>query len=376
MKKLIFSTLLTASLVFSAHSQEKLSGHIYGGWIFPQNDFTEADYDGNKPNLAVGVGMGYQIAPALTIRGDVMAGQMDGNHALYFYETSLYEMKLGLDFNVIKLFNRDYEKIKLNVHTAPGLMFYSARRYDINTRVKLTESPLPNEKALSPNFILAYGGSIGIALSKTLDLNIGYANRYVDDAEWMDANSSGDYTDYYGMATLGFTYYLKSDKDPTKVEVDKKAYADLNKKVANLESEVGEMENQGERIAELEMSNQEKAMRIKQLEEELDSAKTNYTTDMATTTSGNATNAGGTPDAEAILATPQYRIIVASLPTRAMAQRWIDRSTIDKSEMIVAYIEDLNTYRVIYKSFPTFAAARKEMLSIKSTIPDAWVVEF
>lgn len=375
MKRLTFSALLTASLTFTGFSQEKLSGHLYGGWLIPQNDFIHADHEGNKPNLAVGVGMGYKIAPALTLRGDLMVGNMDGNHEIYYYETSLYEAKLGLDFNVIKLFNKDYEKVKLNAHFAPGMAFYSARMYDRDTRVKLIESPVPTEKALSPNFILAYGGSVGIALSNKLDVNVGYANRFVDDVDWMDANRSGEYNDFYGMATLGFTYYLKSDKDPTKVEVDKKDYADLNKKVANLESEVAESEDQGERMAQLEMSNQEKTMRINQLEAELDSARTNFTTDVATTSSA-TTDDSAPADADAILATPQYRIIVASLPTRTMAQRWIDRSNLDQSEMVIAYIEDLNTYRVVYKSYDTFPAARKEMLNIKRAVPDSWIVRF
>ncbi|WP_417589134.1 hypothetical protein [Owenweeksia hongkongensis] len=372
MKKLLLPTLLATCAIFSAQAQEKLSGHLYTGWLFPQNDFIHSDYEGNKPNLAVGAGIGYQIAPALTLRGDFMAGNMDGNHEIYYYETSLYEAKLGLDFNVIKLFNKDYEKIKLNLHVAPGMMYYSAKMYDIDTREKLVESPVAGEKALSPNFILAYGGSVGIALSPKLDLNLGYSNRFVDEVEWMDANQSGDYSDYYGMAQVGFTYYLKND--PSKVQVDKKAYADLNKKVANLEQTVSESEANGERIAELEMSNQEKAMRIQTLEAELDSAKTNFSTQMATTTV--ETEPQTPANAEAILGEPQFRIIVASLPNRVMAQRWIDRSNLDKSGMVVAYIENLNTYRVVYKSFPSFAAARKELLNIKGSIPDAWIVEF
>lgn len=372
MKKLFFPTLLAGCTFFTAQAQEKLSGHLYSGWLVPQNDFIHADYEGNKPNLSVGVGMGYEIARSLTLRGDLMAGQMDGNHEVYYYETNLYEAKLGLDFNVIKLFNKDYEKIKLNAHVAPGLAFYSARMYDIDTREKLVESPIPSDKSLSPNFILAYGGSVGIALTPKLDLNIGYANRFVDEVEWMDANKSGDYSDYYGMAQIGFTYYLKTD--PSKVEVDKKAYADLNKKVANLEQEAKDTEANEERIAELEAANKTKTQRIDELEAELDSAKTNYTTAMATTTIAAKNQAPA--DAEAILGEPQYRIVVASLPNRAMAQRWIDRSTLDKSGMVIAYIENLNTYRVVYKSFPTFESARKELLTIKGSIPDAWVVKF
>lgn len=380
MKKLVFSTLFTLTLAFTALSQEKLSGHTYAGWLLPQTDFTQADHDGNKPNLAVGVGMGYQFAPALSLRGDFMTGSMDGNNGTYFFETTLYEAKLALDMNIIRLFKKDYEKIKLNFHVGPGLAFYSSKAYDEATRSKVTESPIPTEKALSPNFVLGYGGSVGIALGKKLDLTVGYVNRYVEDAEWLDAYRSGEFSDHYGMVTAGFTYHLKTYKDPTKVEVDKKAYSDLNSKVSNLEGEVAECEDNQERLSELEMSNKEKDMRIEQLEKELDSAKTNYTTAMATTTSAATSASGGQAPsneaAQAILSTPQYRIVVASLPTQAMAQRWIDRSTLNKSGMIIAYVQDLNTYRVIYNSYDSFPAARKELLNIKSQIPDAWVVKF
>ena len=59
-----------------------------------------------------------------------------------------------------------------------------------------------------------------------------------------------------------------------------------------------------------------------------------------------------------------------------MAQRWIDRSTLDKSEMVIAYIPDLNTHRVIYRSYDTFESARKEQQRIKIMIEDAWIIRF
>lgn len=375
---MIRTTILTSFLVLitlSASAQEKLSAQVYGGMMFPYNDFTQKDYVGYKPNLALGMGVGYQLGPYFRLRGDLASGILNGNNVNNYYETNIYEGQLGVDINVIRFFNKDYEGIKLNIQGGVGMMWYYARLYDRATSAKLVESPVRGERTMSPNAILSYGANLSLPITPKLDFNLGFNNRFVEDADWMDAQKSGDYTDSYGMAQVGLTFYLKSDKDPTKIEIDKKRYDDILASRDSLSEKVEKSEANSERVAELEMMNEEKATRIQQLESTLDTIKEKLASASVATVQ-RQTSTGAPADAEAILASEQYRIVVASLPTEVMAQRWISRSSLDKSQMVVAFIPDLNTYRVVYMSFDTFAAARKELLGVKAVVSDAWIAKF
>lgn len=369
-------TLLTLSFIFLSFplfSQQKLSANIYTGWLFPNNDLTQTDYVGYQPNLAVGAGMGYDLAPFLRLRGDLMYGSINGNDKNTYYQTNIFEPQIGFDLNLIRIFNPKFEKIKLNAQAGTGMLFYHGTLYNRNSRQKIAESPLPDQKSLSPNGFISYGLNVGIALTPKLDLNLGMLNRYVINAPWMDVTKSGDYTDMYGMASIGFTYYLKSDKDPNSIEIDKKKYNSMLADMDSLKGQNNTNEADKERIAQLEMENQEKDVRIHGLEATLDSIKN---APRVGTVPGKTASVNAPANASEVLATPAYRIIVASLPARQMADRWIERSNLDKSEMVVAYVQNLNTYRVIYKSFSTYEAARKELQNIKSTIPDAWIIKF
>lgn len=371
-RTLVLATLFTFTTL-SLHGQEKLSGAIYGGVLFPHNDFNQTDYVGYKRNWAVGINMGYQVGSFIRLRGDINTGLLNGNNATNYYETDIYEASLGADFNLIKLFAPDYNMVKLNIQGGVGMMMYSARLYNRATSQKVVESPIRGVRTFSPNAIVVYGANLSFEITPKLDFTLGYTNRYTDAVDWMDGQKSGDHTDTYGMGQVGFTFYLKKDEDPTKIEIDKKRYNNLLATQDSLGKQLDQREVNQEKLAELEMANEEKSVKIRMLESEIDTLKKNLIAKVDTAITKPAPFAA---NASAVLAQEQYRVVVASLPTREMAQRWIDKSRLDKSEMVIAYIEDLNTYRVVYKSFDTYPAARKELLSIKPTVSDAWVVKF
>ncbi len=373
MIKTITLSLLIAFGSISLFAQEKLSGQIYGGFLRPYNDFTQSDYVGYKRNFAVGIGMGYQVGSLLRLRGDIATGLLNGNDAVNYYETNIYEGQLGVDFNVVKVFNKEYDGFKFNLQGGVGMMMYAARLYDRATGDKIVESPVRGVRSFSPNAILTYGANVSFPITPKLDLNLGYTNRWTEDVDWMDGQKSGDHTDTYGMMNVGFVFYLKSDKDRSKIEIDKR---ELDRVIAQKDS-LGQAAERGqksvERVAELEMEAQEKQVRIAQLESEVDTLTARLEAETDTIP---RTPPANPADADAILANEKYRLVVASLPTEAMAQRWIDKSKLDKSEMVIAYISDLNTYRVVYKSYDSYPAARKELLNIKPMVSDAWVVKF
>lgn len=70
----------------------------------------------------------------------------------------------------------------------------------------------------------------------------------------------------------------------------------------------------------------------------------------------------------------QWRVVVSSMPSRELADKFISRHKIPGAN--VAYVDKLNTYRVVYASFPELSDAQVEFGMIKSDFPDAWLVYF
>ncbi|MEQ9262390.1 MAG: SPOR domain-containing protein [Owenweeksia sp.] len=368
MRHFILTLFIILTVSYGYKAQESLSGHLNTGLIIPFTDFTESSFRGTKPNVLISAGLGYQFnVPNLRLRGDITAATIDGDDNVFFHETTFYEGLLSLQYNIVPLFSDS--KFKLYLTGGAGGVFYYSKLYDIKTRSLVAESPNPAEQSLSFNPVLAGGIEMGYPISDNLEINLGFTERAVLFNDYIDAYKSGDFNDLYGSLTAGLTFYLKDKKDKSKVELDRSKY---NQLISTIDSLEGASNNGNpEDIAKLEMEKREKDLRIQMLENELDSMRAKVV--KLDTEKRNMPQA---PDAEQLLSRPQYRLIVASLPSRAMAQRWMDRSSLDKSEMIIIYVEDINTYRVIYKSYDSYSAARKEQQQIKSVVSDAWIKKF
>jgi predicted RNase H-like nuclease (RuvC/YqgF family) len=196
---------------------------------------------------------------------------------------------------------------------------------------------------------------------------------------WVDAFNSGT-NDMYGIVTAGLTYYLKSDRDKKKIEVDPNKYDALKLKADSAATIGNKLNRQSEKVATLEMSNQEKDMQIELLNQSVDSLKTMPRTAVANYSSGN--NQMGVPQrttsrqASTDLGATMWRVVIVSSPSEAGAQKFIDRSRLNKDYMQIAYIEKLDTYRVIYKSASTLAEAKDYRTEAREYYSDAWVAKF
>ena len=139
-----------------------------------------------------------------------------------------------------------------------------------------------------------------------------------------------------------------------------------------------------EKVARLEMSNQEKDMQLEMMRSELDSIKANPVVvtkevkpgkgERMVVREAGSDQAAGTGNAD--LGPVRYRVVVVSSPSQAGAQRFIDRCKLDKSEMMIAYIEKLDTYRVIYKSSESLDSAKKAAQEARQYYSDAWIAKF
>jgi hypothetical protein len=370
MRFLTITLSLFCLLSFNANAQKKLSGHINTGLLFPFNDFSDNSFRGVKPNSFVSIGLGYDLPKDFRLRGDLNAGLLNGDNNIAFYETSFYEAHLFAEYNVLKLID-SYKKSKfqVNVNAGTGLIFYYSKLYDITTRARIAESPNPAESSYSANPMLTAGFNLGYAITPNLNIHLGYTQRAILFNDFMDAFDNGDANDYYGGLNVGMSFTFKKVKDKTKVEVDKKRYNNMIATIDSLDKAASKASP--EKMARLEMESQEKDLKISALESTIDSMNTR----VASVGTDRPGQSNASADAEAILSNVQYRIIVGSMPTRELAQKWISRSNLDQSEMVVVYVEDIDTYRIIYKSYDSFAAAKKELPSVKSSVPDAWIIK-
>lgn len=351
----------------NSQAQNKISAHLNTGLHFPQNDFSDNSFQGVKPNTFVSGGLGYVLADNFRLRGDLGMGLINGDNGISFYETTLIETAIFAEYNILPFIVLS-DKFEFYINGGTGLVSYQAKLYDMATRDLVVESPNPGDPSYSINTMLSGGFNAVYSLTPNLAVNLGYTQKVMLFNDYMDAFENGGSGDFFASLNVGLIATFKDVKDKSKVEIDKKKYRGLISTIDSLD-DVAKNGNP-EKMAKLEMESQEKDLKIRSLEIKIDSMETRVVT-----VNSESPRPQAAPDAEAILATAQYRIIVASMPSRERATRWINKSSLDKSGMVVLYVDDIDTYRIIYKSYPTYAAAKKDLPNVKSVISDAWIIK-
>jgi hypothetical protein len=388
MKKVTFLSIFGFLLSSGLMAQEKISINLEFGLGVPFVELNNNSFAGYKPNLGISGGIGYQFDKASRLRGDVVAGQFNGNNSTYYFQSQSYEGSLSYEYNILHLFGPVSSNFKLNGRIGVGAGVMNSNLYDLTTRTRVREVPnVGTGSSYSLQTFVLAGANAGIPITNKIDLNIGYAHRILWFQPWVDAYDPNSF-DTYGYFTAGLTFFLKSDRDRSKIEVDPKKFDALKMKADSSDAFAAQASRSNEKVARLEMSNQEKDMQLAMLRSEVDSLKANpvVVTKEVSKPSGGSRSAG-TPAASvpvssggdagsADLGPVQYRVVVVSSPTQAGAQRFIERSKLDKSEMKIAYIERLDTYRVVYKSSSDIDDAKAARAEARKYYADAWIAKF
>jgi hypothetical protein len=379
--KRIFTLLSALLLCGGLQAQEKLSANVGLGLGVPYVKLDQTDYIGYKPNLALTGGLGYQLDKYFRVRGDILYGYLNGNDDLTYFQSNIGEANLALEVNILRYLD-DNTNFKFNLVGGVGMGVLHSNLYSRASRNRIQEIPSNRNGTYSLMWHTIGGANIGIPLSPKLDLNMGYHHRFSEDNDWLDATDSPE-LDSYGMVKLGLTFHLKHVIPKGKVEVDKKRYQNLRQTADNLKGELEVQDNMKEKVARLEMNVQEKDLMISDLQSKVDNLQQlkdkREVASVDEMPAGAPSRRGATPSEkqrQASLGKKQYRIVVASLASRSMAERYRSNSNLDKSEMITVYVEKVDSYRVIYKSRPTYPAAKKELQSVKRKVPDAWIAKF
>jgi len=381
MKKLYYLLTVALLTIGALSAQDKLSGNFEIGLGMPFVQLDQSNYLGYKANLAVNAGIGYQLDASSRLRVDAIAAQFNGNNDDVFYQTQTFEGSLSYEYNVVHLFDPK-SNFKINGRAGLGAGLMNANLYDRDTRQRIAEVPAQtvDGSAYSLNTFILLGANTGIPLTNKLDLNIGYAHRVLLFQPWLDAFNSSSF-DMYGFVTAGLTYYLKSDRDKSKIEVDPKKYNALKTSADQADEVSAKLDRQAEKVATLEMSNQEKDMQIDLLNQKVDSLnsmprmtkKEELASGLSNSGTGNSKNYR---KASTDLGPEAFRVVIVSSPTEMGAQKFINRSKLDTEDMQIAYIQELDTYRVIYKSTSNLSEAKKFRTDARKYYSDAWIGKF
>lgn len=358
-KATLIGTFLLAALF--ANGQEKLAltagighAHLFG-------DITANEQQNNRLNAAAFADLQYDLNKYLSVRARLRTGMMDGQEFGLYYETTFIEPALYLDFNILPLFGKE-SKYRAVIGAGAGWgLLYSKLTNTLTDAVKSVPS---NNKAFSNSPSLNITGMVSVPIVRKVDLRAGYDLGMQVGNDYYDGHKSGNSNDFTGFAWVGLSFSLRDELKKGEMKVQKSRYDELNNQVAEAK-EQAQMEK-----AKADMRVKEKDLQIAALRNELDSLRANA----AKVAEAPAPEEG--VRAEDALKEESWRIIIGSYPSRALAQQFIDRTSLDKSGMFIAHIESLNTYRVVYKSYPSQNAAQKDLPEARSVVADAWIVKF
>jgi hypothetical protein len=367
MKKI---TLLIAAfcLSYASNAQEKLTIQGQTGLALPYTDVKDFSYTGLNHNIILGTGLGYYLDEnnQSRIRFDLMAGKMASSSDLVAWDNQFFETNVSFEYNILSLIDEG-TKFKLNLRAGVGMAIFTARAIDRQTRVLISEVPanFNSQRAFEWGNFGLLGANFSFPLSERLALDLGYNHRFMF-SQNLDALPSSS-NDTYGVVTVGLTASLKSGKNPKTVEIEPEVLNDLRTRVKVYESL--ESERESERISNIEMQNLELGAQVELLKNEIDSIK--LSKDQA---NKEANTSDVLLDMPANVA--KFRVVVASLATKARAEQFVVKSGLSMSDVEIFYIDNIKSYRVVIGSSDKRAEADQILKRAKNAFKDAWLAQF
>jgi hypothetical protein len=366
MKKIVilFAIFSCTPLITRAQDwEEKVSTQMNIVYLWPFTDVSGNQHDFNRFNIGLNIGISYDLNERTSIRGSWLIGTMDGESGIYS-ETFLTEPSLLLDYNIMPWLNED-SKLKWNISGGVGLIFFYSRLYSApgsNSRLldrHPRDSPYSSALTGTAGSQLQYPITDQISLQLSSSMKFLYANDYLDAYE-------NNASDAFATIELGAVIRLGKSVKESEVLVDKASFNALSIAEKNAREELSATRSQ------YEVDMRKKNMRITALQNSVDSLRAEKTKRILEAPVDTQIVETSVPNNDA----PMWRVVIGSFPTQARAQQFVDRVNLDNSEMQILYVEEYNTFRVIYKSFSSSAAALKARGDARKVIEDAWVIKF
>lgn len=334
--------------------------------------YGDSDFDHPTKTLSPGVGMTiqYGITDYLRAYGDLTFGSANGGNEFFYYENQHLQGLTGLQLDAVKAFGGD-SKLGIYGDIGFGWNFGQSESREVSTG-RLRRVPAQGAFTNAP--VLAGGGGISYSISNQVDLYGGYRTAWLYDNDWADGFQSGDYSDWLGQISIGVRFAI--DGHDKKVKIDQSEYNELVNARKQAESE------RDEAIADLESARNQYDAQIEDMynvlsimNNNIDSLKQKITV-LKQSDRGESTfdvqNEDGTVTPGANL----WRIVIGSFPNAESARAFAGRAVAGEGEYEVVFIEDLETYRVVYKSYSSLSLAREDLTEVREQVPDAWIIKF
>ncbi|GCD76712.1 hypothetical protein JCM31826_01940 [Thermaurantimonas aggregans] len=338
-------------------------------------------YSRYKINASLIPEVGYQFNDKFYAGAMLYVGILNGANANRYFESTYFAPSLVGRFNFLPYISNS-SKMRLEVEGGLEVLSYYTTLYNRITNAKILQVP-SNRGSLS----FAPGGFGGlrvtIPLNNYLGLSGGYRFHLVNNP-WIDGVKSNpdEFLSFLHDFNVGFRLSLENMLKKNEVRVDRKKYQNLNAQLNDLQ------QNQQRLTASNEAKLKEKDNRILALTKENDSLRAYIASlnieeeddsksgQIVTTSGGKVRGDKKQIDPMEAVKNKAFRIIVGSFPTQLMAQTYMEKSPLNNPDMFVVYVEDLKTYRVVYKSYPTRDAAMKDLGKVRESVKSAWIIYF
>ncbi|WP_125039465.1 SPOR domain-containing protein [Schleiferia thermophila] len=381
MKNMLHSVTLLLSVFFSTLNSIAQHGHfvVSSTISFLQNSspLDSREFARYKLNTALTPEIGYQFNDNFYAGAFLSVGILNGADITRYYETTFFSPGVNGRFNFMPLIS-NRTKVRLEADAGLQVLSFYGTLYNRNSNARLSQVPANrNTLSFGPGGYL--GARMAFPVSKSLGVTVGYRwhvlnNPWIDLVKKTTDESFSFIHDVHVDLRLSLENMLKGNE----VRVDRKKYQNLNTQLQDLQ------QNQQRLVASNEARLKEKDDQIVAMAREIDSLRAYIASmperetdsDMAPAVSSSTRSPGKQVDPMDAVKTKAFRIVVGSFPTQLMAQSYMEKSPLNNPDMFVVYVEDLKTYRVIYKSYPTREAAAKDLGKVRESVKTAWIIYF
>ena len=289
-------------------------------------------------NSGMGAGIVFDVSNSLDIEAklSVLSTQQNG-----VFSTKLVPFEFIGHYNLLSQIDWN-TKLKFNADIAIGSGL---------TSTKSNNSSVTN--AYGFNEHLGLGASISAPLLGQSNLILGFRQTaFIKD---IDANSNGlDYLSrFYAGLAIGLGKDIKAEK----------ILADEMKKAEKLTASIKETQEENEALKnKISNLNTQHQRDIAALQDEIKALQSNQEQERKNTTK-----------TELTLVSKKYSVIIGSYPSESSATQFISNLTLDAE---IVYVDGLDTYRVVYSSHDSLAAARAALKEAKGIVETAWIAVY
>lgn len=341
---------------------QRLSSPL-SSWAFPRF----------KINAVFTPDVGYQFNDKFYAGAAMSVGILNGADTKQFYESTFFSPGIVGRLNLLPFFNIS-SKTRLEIEGGLEVFSFYTTLFKRSTGQSIVSIPA-NRGSLS----LGGGGNVGLRATFPLNDNVGFSAGYkihIINNPWIDGikSSENESFSYINDFSVGLRLSLENMLKKNEVRVDRKKYQNMNAQLQDLQ------QNQQRLAASNEARLREKENQIVSMAKEIDSLRAYIAAipEIKEESASSSASAGSRKQVDPMEAVKNkaYRIIVGSFPTQLMAQNYMERSPLNNPDMFVVYVEDLKTYRVIYRSYSTREAALKDLGKVRENVRTAWIIYF